>query len=173
MKRNPAIPYEPIRKAAAFSDAIDFPIITQSKQWTCGPAVVRAMLRFQGIRKSEAALAKLLKTTRKWGTTPFNMTDVLDDFNLRPSALYCTTQSRLKETIRSGRPVIILWNDWEGHWVVLVGYDKKSKSVMMMDPANFKTGIRIHKLRTLFDNWDTKVQGSLHKRFSIVCYWRN
>jgi ABC-type bacteriocin/lantibiotic exporter with double-glycine peptidase domain len=172
MKRNPAIPYEPLSKAAVFSDAIDFPIVTQSKQWTCGPAVVRAMLRFHGIRKSEAALAKMLKTTKKWGTTPFNMTDVLDDFNLLPAQCECTPRWLLEKNLSSGKPVIILWDDWDGHWAVLVGYDKKTKSVMLMDPANFKTGIRIHKLKTLFQNWCAKVQGSLHKRLSIVCHRR-
>lgn len=169
MKSNPAIPYEPIHKAAVFSKAIDFPIVTQSKQWTCGPAVVRAMLKFHGIRRSEAALAKMMKTTKKYGTTPHDVLDVLDDFGLCERHGEYTTGRILCSYVKKGIPVIILWNDWDGHWAVVVGYDAATKSILLMDPANQKTGLRVHKLRTFIANWDTKVRSLGYRRFAIVC----
>jgi hypothetical protein len=45
--------------------------------------------------------------------TTYDYTDNLDAVNM----------SFIKEHIAQGTPVIVGWNDWGGHWQVIIGYD--------------------------------------------------
>ena len=33
------------------------------------------------------------------------------------------TLDTIQSTLAEGKPILIAWNDWGGHWQVIIGYD--------------------------------------------------
>lgn len=166
MKRNPPLSYAPIRNAAKIDGAIDFPLIPQRTQWTCGPAVACAIARYFGYKVKETTFAITMGTTRKCGTKPDRLAWALVDF-CRPHMREGATITSIKKAIDRGIPVIILWNDWGGHWAVCVGYDKKH--ILLADPANRKSGLRLHRTNDFIKHWKANIFGNTYHKLAIFC----
>ncbi|MDR0936842.1 MAG: hypothetical protein LBM98_09195 [Oscillospiraceae bacterium] len=109
--------------------------IQQTNEWSCGVAAALTVIDYFGKLgdNDEGTLAKLrpqgdapsatsldqeiaifdaiggfeLTTTRDLGES------VYDEFHL----------STIRDYINDGTPVLICWNDWGGHWQVIIGYD--------------------------------------------------
>lgn len=168
MKRNPAIPSEPIRKAAAAKALLDFPLVAQRTGWTCGPAVASAVAKFYGLRVTEKNAAMMMGTTKKYGTSPSAMRGFLSWVGAcKPAMRRRTTLFTVKASIDRGRPVIVLWNDWDGHWAVVIGYGKGH--FLLADPANRKSGMRYHKTTNFRKHWHAKVAGVAYHQLAIIC----
>lgn len=169
MKRNPAIPSDPIRNAATIHRLIDdFPLIAQRTGWTCGPAVVSAMAKFYGHRVSEKNAAMMMGTTKKYGTTPSAMRAFLYWAGIcKPAMRRRTPMFTVKAAIDRGEPVIVLWDDWKGHWAIIIGYGKGH--VLLADPANRKSGMRFHKVKNFRRHWKAKVAGQKFVQLAIIC----
>lgn len=166
LRPNPPIPYE-APNLAGMRVLTGFRPARQLHHHTCGPACLRAVLAWNSIEVTEAALAKQANTTKKHGTKPEDMVLTLQDYGRRARLCLNADVNWCLRQLRRDCPVLILWNDWHGHWVVLIGYDPKTKRLLFADPANPKNGLRVHSLDTLRRNWTVKVAGTKYKRLAI------
>ena len=117
-----------------------YPNVQQSLDYTCGAAAATALLRFYGIEVNELEAARAMRTDPKSGTAPEAMVNWLQAQGLK---VVWGEQGRLdllKSNLRRGRPTLVLWTDWGGHWVAVIGYDDKGTSrtddddVILADP---------------------------------------
>lgn len=164
---NPPIPYEPtdlkgMRALKGFRPA------AQQHDYTCGPACLRAILAYYGAHLTEAHLAKAARTTKRHGTAPDDMCRTLIACARKTSVRRGATLAWCIKHLRAGHPVLLLWDDWKGHWVVLIGYDVTTGRLLFADPTNRKTGLRVHTVETLEKYWSAKVAGRAYKRLGIA-----
>lgn len=107
----------------------------QSSEWNCGVSSVLMILNHYDKLGdyNEETLAEL----RSNGTTPeaTSLKQAMEIFNgVGGFDLYTTfdceenvhdvfTLDYIQETLSAGKPIMIGWNDWGGHWQVIIGYD--------------------------------------------------
>lgn len=162
------IPAVPVDAAKGMKVLKDFRPAVQTLDYTCGPACMRAVLHYFGRSLSEAYLAHRAKTTKAHGTTPTALCDTLAANGLR---LLPTKRANLQwclRQLRQSRPVLLLWNDWKGHWVVLIGYCAKRRMILLADPAA-PQGLQVHHYRTFVANWRTRVAGQTYRHLAVAC----
>ena len=113
----------------------NFKTIQQSSEWSCGVASALMTLEWYGLRGdyTEETLAMLRPQGLKPGAT--SLSQMVDMFNgvggfTCFSAIDCGedvwdifTFEYIQETLAAGNPIMIGWNDWGGHWQVIIGYD--------------------------------------------------
>lgn len=135
---------------------IPVPLIRQKTDFSCGDVSVLAILRYWNHQKykqvPEKALYKPLETTSRSGTEPTAMAEFLNrEPGLRAELRMRTpTLQDLERAVDRGEPAIVniqAWQDvkrfrdlkpwatdWDdGHYVVLVGYDRNA--FYFMDPS--------------------------------------
>jgi ABC-type bacteriocin/lantibiotic exporter with double-glycine peptidase domain len=169
-KRNPPLPYESLDKAAGIPCLLDFPLISQRTEWTCGPACVAMIAQYCRKHVTESGAAQEMGTTKAHGTVPEAMLKLLSKIckvhvpwqaeMSQASLFYMLSEKKL--------PVVVLWDDWKGHWAIAIGCDQKH--ILLADPANRKTGMRLHTWKNFFAHWRTTVAGQTYNRFGIVCH---
>ncbi|MGN0794650.1 MAG: papain-like cysteine protease family protein [Aristaeellaceae bacterium] len=113
----------------------NFKTIQQSSEWSCGVASALMTLEWYGLRGdyTEESLGALRPQGLKPGATSLSqmvaMFDAVGGF-----ACYSAidagedvhdifTFEYIQETVAAGNPIMIGWNDWGGHWQVIIGYD--------------------------------------------------
>ncbi|MBR3098918.1 MAG: C39 family peptidase [Clostridia bacterium] len=112
-----------------------FKTLQQSSEWSCGVASALMVLNWYGRLgdHNEETLAAL----RPQGTEPgaTSLTQMIAIFNgvggfncysaldagEDPFAVF--TFEYIQSTLAAGNPIMIGWNDWGGHWQVIIGYD--------------------------------------------------
>lgn len=115
---------------------------TLHRGW-CGPAVLKMVLRYYGIEKSEKELAKLAGTTKNNGTDDKAIARVLKKFGLTAKIQNNTNLSDVQRYLDKNIPVIVDWftrgrKDYpdsavaDGHYSIVVGLDKKY--IYLQDP---------------------------------------
>lgn len=167
-KRNPPLPYESLKEAATMGGLLDFPLKRQRTEWTCGPACGSMIARFYGSGVSEMAGKTFMNTNRKVGTTPAAMVALLAHF-CAPKLRERMTKRQVIALINHKRvPVVVLWDDWKGHWAVVIAADRNR--VLLADPANRKSGMRLHTWKTFLGHWPTTVAGQRYYNLGIACY---
>jgi subfamily B ATP-binding cassette protein HlyB/CyaB len=167
-KRNPPLPYEPLCTAADMHGLLDFPLRIQGREWTCGPACVSMVAQHYGKRITESTAMVDMDTTVKDGTLPDAMAAMLTKC-CSPQLREGMTKRQIIALINHTRvPVIVLWDDWKGHWAVIVAADRDR--VLLADPANRKTGMRLHTWKTFLGHWPTTVAGQKFHNLGIACY---
>jgi ABC-type bacteriocin/lantibiotic exporter with double-glycine peptidase domain len=168
VKDNPSIRPLPLAIAKGMRVLKGFRPAVQATGHTCGPACARAVLVYKGkAGVTEAQLAREAGTTAAHGTTPTQLCDLLHRNGARivPTKRACLAWC-LRQ-LRQSRPVLLLWNDWRGHWVVLIGYDAKRKLLLLADPAAAK-GVAVHSYATFTANWRTQVKGQVYRRLAVA-----
>ena len=112
-----------------------FKTIQQTSWWSCGVSSVEMVLSFYGrlgdlnektladLRDDHSdshmgtCLDQIIEIFDKVGgfklETTYDYKDNLDEINM----------AFIKQHIKDGIPVIVGWNDWGGHWQVIIGYD--------------------------------------------------
>ena len=129
--------------------ALTVPIMEQEEDYSCGPAALRAVLKYFGVyHGSEQQLYKLLDTSKLQGTLPENLAVGARRFGLSATIEQFMTIDRLRTLLSSGKLIIlelqawrdaerptIPWRDaWDdGHYVVLIALDKEF--AYFMDPS--------------------------------------
>ena len=115
---------------------------TLDRGW-CGPAVLKMILEFYGIRKSEKELVRLAGTTFKAGTNANQMQRVLRRFGLKTKLKDNSNFSHIRKYLNKNIPVIVDWfthgrRDYpdsqvaDGHYSIVFGLDKKY--IYLQDP---------------------------------------
>lgn len=167
MKRNPPLPYEPLCTASDMQGLLDFPLKAQGTEWTCGPACVSMVAKFYGRSIPEKQAAAAMRTSRRQGTLPAAMHWQLQNC-CHPKIREGMTQKQVVGLINDRRvPVVVLWDDWKGHWAVIIAADRNR--VLLADPANRKSGLRLHTWKTFLEHWTTTVAGREYHNLGIVC----
>ena len=146
---------------------LDFPLTVQKTKFTCGPAVVSSVSKFFKVGVSEHRARMMMDTSEKHGTTPEKMKKYLKYLGIRPQMRRRTPLHTVRWAIDHGWPVIVLWNDWRGHWTAIIGYGKGF--FLFADPANPKTGLRVHLSKNFRKHWHATVAGVTYRQLAIIC----
>lgn len=107
----------------------------QTSEWSCGVSSALMILNWYGKlgEHNEESLAQFRSNGLKPGAT--SMSQLIDIFEGVGgfdvySVLDCGddvydifTFDYIQETLKAGNPIAIGWNDWGGHWQVIIGYD--------------------------------------------------
>ena len=115
----------------------------QASEWTCGPASLRMVLYWYELMgdETEFSLASLRENDREGATTLDGMIQMIDA--LGADLAYFTTdnlddddciaglclydglayEGLIPFCLQNGIPILIGWDEWGGHWQVIVGYD--------------------------------------------------
>jgi predicted double-glycine peptidase len=129
--------------------ALAVPIVEQEEDFSCGPAAIRAILKYFAVWEGEEELLyKVFNTTREHGTLPEHMARGMGRFGLAATVETQMTIDRLRDLLAFGKLVIlelqawrdaerptIAWKDtWDdGHYVVLIALDEEF--AYFMDPS--------------------------------------
>ena len=100
----------------------------------CGPAVLKMVLSFYGINKTEEELIKLTKTDIKGYTTEEDLVRCAELSGLKGLVKTDSSFDELKVYLDKGVPVIIDWTSPEegGHYSVVAGLD--NEMIYVADP---------------------------------------
>jgi ABC-type bacteriocin/lantibiotic exporter with double-glycine peptidase domain len=122
------------------------PAIRQQESWTCGPAALRSVLAFYGIKRTERHLARLCGTSPGLGTAPAALGRVARRYGLDAEERSGESVDGLVELLAKGHPAILLLQAWaedvapnygtgedDGHYVVLAGAGHRR--LVFMDPS--------------------------------------
>ena len=123
----------------------NFKTIQQSSEWSCGVASALMTLEWYGLRGdfTEETLASL----RSNGTTPeaTSLSQMIEMFegvggftcysaiDAGEDVYDIFTFDYIQETLAAGNPIMIGWNDWGGHWQVIIGYDNMGTETVQDD----------------------------------------
>lgn len=110
-----------------------FKTIQQTTEWTCGPASVLMVLNYfdKMGELNELGLAALRQKDEPGATNlrqMMNIFDALGGFEMETTYdyqddVYAIPTTMILDTLKKGIPVIIGWDEWGGHWQVVIGYD--------------------------------------------------
>ena len=122
-----------------------FKTIQQSSEWSCGVASALMVLEWYGVRGdyNEQTLAQLRPQADKPGAT--SLSQMVEMFNgvggfecysaidAGEEVYDIFTFDYIRETLAAGNPIMIGWNDWGGHWQVIIGYDDMGTEIEQDD----------------------------------------
>lgn len=118
----------------------------QTSEWSCGVASALMVLNWYGkqgdwTEESLAALRHSLDGTELEDYPGTSLNQAMDIFNgvggFEMETTYDYPDGIWVEDIQSwladGKPIMICWNDWGGHWQVIVGYDTMGTEITQDD----------------------------------------
>ena len=115
-----------------------FKTYQQTVSYTCGCAsLIMAIYYIDNKVLSEKLIAEKAKTNPDNGTMPYDLEKAIEDFGYDyeskrrgfkskediPSYDEYKFSEYIKNTLKRKLPIIILSNDWAGHYTVIIGYD--------------------------------------------------
>lgn len=132
----------------------------QTTGYTCGPAVVMSLLYYYGMLRSsqmnhatEMQIAHEMGTT-EGGTSQLSMVDWLQNHGFAVNYGQNVSIEMLINNLNRGIPTIIVWNDWMGHAILVIGYQLKDSSsnggedtIFLADPES-SSSISEHQIST-------------------------
>ena len=115
----------------------------QASEWTCGPSSLRMVLNWFGLMgdETEFSLAHLREDDIEGATTLDGMVQIFDALSAGFGYLttddlddddciggYClydglSDEGLIPFCLKNGIPILIGWDEWGGHWQVIIGYD--------------------------------------------------
>ncbi|MBI4032882.1 C39 family peptidase [Candidatus Berkelbacteria bacterium] len=130
------------------ADVLGVPTTYRTRPDYCGPAVIRALLRYwTGQELDEAAIAHELQTTHEAGTPPEALVTLLAHRGFQVELRQQCSLEDLRIALGHGRTVVIDFQAWpetdhpadqpssgdDGHYVILIGIDECY--LYLMDPS--------------------------------------
>ena len=113
-----------------------FKTYQQTSEYTCGLAsLIMAAYYIDGNILNETDLAIKVKVSKTLGTNIVNLEKLIRDLGYEyeskssfvndnyPSNNSVIFSEYIKESLRNKEPIIVLSNDWGGHYSVIIGYD--------------------------------------------------
>lgn len=107
----------------------------QTSEWSCGVSSALMILNWYGALGdyNEESLAQYRSNGLEPGATSLKQAieifegvggfDLYTTFDCTETVYEVFTFDYIQETLASGTPIMIGWNDWGGHWQVIIGYD--------------------------------------------------
>lgn len=150
----------------------------QTTEYTCGPASVVSLMDYYGLQGDEMRIAEEMGTSSTCGTTPEQMTQWLNTHGFVASWHQEGTLALLRSNLEAGRPTLVEWSDWGGHWVLVTGYDTRNTEDLMDDVVIFadpydrhddnKDGFTWFNAQRFYYMWyDALLFGTVMKRIYI------
>ena len=127
---------------------------------------MQMVFAYFGVRTSQRALLRILKTTELRGTRNSALVRAAVAQGLYHDAHDNATLAQIRQFMKLNKPVIVSYlepSDDEGHYAVVTGYERGK--IILNDPQHGKN-FRISDRRFLarwHDRWDTK-----HHRWMLV-----
>jgi hypothetical protein len=125
----------------------------------CGPTSLAMVVGYYGKKVTKDEVARWVMTAGKMGTEVEQLEYYAGQQGFRTYRFYDRTKdkSSMKYLIAQGYPLIAIgripqnWHSkwaplWEGHYVVVVGYDDVTKNFIIQDPAWGKKGYEMTKV---------------------------
>lgn len=117
----------------------------QTSEWSCG--VSSALMVLNWFDKLGEHNEETLAAFRDNGLTPGATNtrsmvnifqgvegfDVYSTFDAGDNVYEVFTLDFVQETLAQGKPIMIGWNDWGGHWQVIIGYDNMGTETQQDD----------------------------------------
>ena len=112
------------------------PLFEQSAHGYCGPACLKMVLGYFGVKKSERELVRLTGATQKSGIGARGLLKAARQLGFRGFAKDSATFGDLRNCVMRRRiPVIVDWfSEDDGHYSVVVGIDRER--IVLADPEN-------------------------------------
>lgn len=107
----------------------------QTSEWSCGVTSALMILNWYHALDdyNEETLAKFRSNGVEPGATSLRQAmeifegvggfDLYTTFDCAESVYDVFTLDYIQQTLAAGQPIMIGWNDWGGHWQVIIGYD--------------------------------------------------
>lgn len=154
-----------------------FKTYQQTSEWSCGVACSLMVLNYYGMLGdyNEQTLAEIrsngLKeeaTTLKDVVKIFQTVGGFDvqstyDFDSEEAAGEYMSLEEIRSTLAEGKPIIVAWNDWGGHWEVIIGYDTMGTEttqddvLIVADPYDTtdhnQDGYGVYSAERFYYNW--------------------
>ena len=123
----------------------NFKTLQQSREWSCGVTSALMTLEWYGLRGdyTEETLARLREGGAEPGATSLSqMVDIFEGvggfecysaIDAGEDVYDIFTFDYIQETLAAGNPIMIGWNDWGGHWQVIIGYDNMGTETVQDD----------------------------------------
>lgn len=122
-----------------------FKTYQQTSEWSCGVCSALMVMNWYGKtgEQNEQTLARMRSNGEKpEGTSLRQLMDVFEGvggfdlyttFDCKENVHEVFTLEFVRETLAEGKPIIVGWNDWGGHWQVIIGYDTMGTDVTQDD----------------------------------------
>jgi len=140
----------------------------------CGPASLKMVLSYFGVKKTEKELVKLTNCTREWGVEAWVLLKVAQKLGFKGFVKDESTIDDIRKYVLDKKiPVIVDWfSEDDGHYSVVVDIDKEN--IYLQDPEmGHVRAIRLKKFwRVWFDFPDDyiKSKSDLNIRRILVIY---
>jgi hypothetical protein len=107
----------------------------QTSEWSCGLSSILMVLNWYDALGdyNEESLAAFRDNGLEYAGTSLRQMlqvfdgvggfDVYSTYDCLDTVYEVFTFDYIQETLASGTPIIVGWNDWGGHWQVIIGYD--------------------------------------------------
>lgn len=117
----------------------------QTSEWSCGVSSAMMMMNWYGKlgEHNEQTLAQYRSNAlTPEATSMSQMVDIFEGvggfelystLDCRDTVQEVFTLSFVRQTLEAGNPIAIGWNDWGGHWQVIIGYDTMGTETEMDD----------------------------------------
>lgn len=170
----------------------------QASEWTCGPAALRMVLNWFGLMgdETEFGLAHKRGNDKEGATTLDGITQMVDALDIGLAYLttddlddddcigdYCLSDGAkqgglIPYCLKNGIPILIGWNEWGGHWQVIIGYDDMGTEgtqddvLILADPYDttdhLQDGYMIESFERLVYGWGASFDERGYNVFAIV-----
>lgn len=112
-----------------------FKTMQQTSEWSCGVDAALMVLQYYGKlgKHNEETLAQLRTNKLKSEATSLqSMIQIFEGvggfqihstYDYRESDYDKINLRMIQDFLKKGIPVMVAWNDWGGHWQVIIGYD--------------------------------------------------
>ena len=137
----------------------------QQKEGFCGPASLKIVLRFFGVKKSEKELGELMGCTRHKGVTGFEIVTAAEKLGFKGYVKDFSTLEEMREILARKIPVIVEWfSEIEPHFSVVARVD--DNFVYLQDPEI--GDMRKIELKTFDRIWFSFDGGIMKKKEDLV-----
>ncbi len=165
----------------------NFKTIQQATEWTCGPTSALMVLEYYDKRSdmNEADLVKLRQKDEPGATNLQQMINIFE--GLGGWDIYSTYDMEDPENmpedmvlnfLKEGKPILIGWDDWGGHWLVIIGYDTMGTEttaddvLIMADPYDTtdhnQDGYLIQSFERVYYNWGNTFDPDFSRNVFLV-----
>lgn len=107
----------------------------QTSEWSCGVSAALMVINWYDKLgdHNEETLGAMRDVGNQPGATSLRQAiqifdgvggfDTYSTFDVEGDPYEAFTLSFVQDTLKQGKPIMIGWNDWGGHWQVIIGYD--------------------------------------------------
>ncbi|MEM5769973.1 MAG: papain-like cysteine protease family protein, partial [Bacillota bacterium] len=107
----------------------------QTSEWSCGVTSALMVINWYDALGdyNEESLAEFRNNGLEPGATSLRQAieifegvggfDLYSTFDCVENVSEVFTLGYIQETLAAGKPIMVGWNDWGGHWQVIIGYD--------------------------------------------------